>query len=57
MLANTNNHTVWNGKAIQCMTGVMGLQGVWGNGNCEGMGILETEKKEWAERMRVQASY
>jgi len=39
------------------MTGVMGLQGVWGNGNCEGVGILETEKKEWAERMRVQASY
>ena len=39
------------------MTGIMGLQGFWGTGNCEGVGILETEKKEWAERMRVQASY
>ena len=39
VLANT---TTRYGKVIQCMTGVMGLQGVWGTGNCEGVGILET---------------
>ena len=42
---------------IQCIKGVIGLQKVWGTGNCEGVGILETEKNVWAEGMRVQVSY
>ena len=45
------------GTVIQCINGVMGLQGVWGIGNRRGMGILEIEENVWAERMRVQASY
>ena len=46
-----------SGKVIQCMRGVMRLQGVWGTGNCKGVGILEIEENVWAERIRVQASY
>ena len=45
------------GAVIQCIKGVMGLQKVWGAGNCERVGILEIDKHVWAERMRVQASY
>ena len=45
------------GAVIQCIKDVMGLQKVWGTGNCEGLGILEIEKNVWVERMRVQASY
>ena len=45
------------GAVIQCMKGVMGLQGVWGIGNRRGVGILEIEENVWTERMRVQASY
>ena len=52
VLADT---TTRYGKAIQCMTGVMGLQGVWVTGNCEVVGILETEKKEWGLASTQQA--
>ena len=45
------------GEGIQCIEGVMGLQKVWGPGNCKGVGILEIDKNVWAERMRVQQSY
>ena len=45
------------GAVIQCIKCVMGLQGVWGLGNCRGVRTLEIEENVWAERMRVQASY
>ena len=45
------------GEGIQCIEGVLGLQKVWGTGNCKGVGILEIEKNVLAERMRVQTSY
>ena len=45
------------GAVIQCIKGVMGLQKVWGAGNCERVGILEIEKNVWAERMGVHASH